>query len=61
MVENDGVWSGTVEDKKCLNEETGTTIRIHPDGYDERRDLLAGKAGRVAIFAESYRYVLPGF
>lgn len=47
-------WSGTAEDEQRLKDETGITIRIHPDGYGERRDPLTGKTGRAAIFAKSY-------
>lgn len=47
-------WSGTAADEQRLKDETGITIRIHPDGYDDRRDPLTGGVGRAAIFARSY-------
>ena len=47
-------WSGTASDERRLKDETGITIRIHPDGYEDHRDPITGKIGRAAIFAKSY-------
>ncbi len=47
-------WTGDRNAEQRLKGETGITIRIYPDGYDERQDPFTGKQGRAAIFAKSY-------
>jgi prolyl-tRNA synthetase len=47
-------WSGDAEDEKTLKQETGISLRLHPDGYDELRDPVSGKSGRATIFAKAY-------
>jgi len=47
-------WAGDAKDEQRLKDETGITIRIHPEGYEDGPDPLTGKSGRAAIFAKSY-------
>ncbi|MFY9228198.1 MAG: aminoacyl--tRNA ligase-related protein [Candidatus Microsaccharimonas sp.] len=47
-------WAGDAQAEQRLKDETGITIRIHPDGYEDGRDPLTGESGRAAIFAKSY-------
>jgi prolyl-tRNA synthetase len=47
-------WSGTAEDEQSLKNETGITIRIHPDDFGDIVDPFTGKTGRATIFAKAY-------
>lgn len=47
-------WSGMSSDEQRLKDETGMTIRIYPEDYDDRQDPITGRVGRAAIFARAY-------